>query len=49
MMQNAEKLKDNLCEVDNELNENAVVAISNAIRSFKKYKTVVANILREIK
>ena len=36
MMQNAEKLKDNLCEVDNELNENAVVAISNAIRSLEK-------------
>lgn len=36
MMQNAEKLKDNLCEVDNELNKNAVVAISNAIRSLEK-------------
>lgn len=36
MMQNAEKLKDNLYEVDNELNENAVVAISNAIRSLEK-------------
>ena len=36
MMQNAEKLKDNLCEVDNELNENAIVAISNAIRSLEK-------------
>ena len=36
IMQNAEKLKDNLCEVDNELNENAVVAISNAIRSLEK-------------
>ena len=36
IMQNAEKLKDNLCEIDVELNENAVVAISNAIRSLEK-------------
>ena len=36
IMQNAEKLKDNLCEVDNELNENAIVAISSAIRSLEK-------------
>lgn len=36
MMQNAEKLKDNLCEVDNELNENAVVAISNADSQFRE-------------
>ena len=36
MIQNAEKLKDNLCEIDNELNENAIIAISNAIRNLEK-------------
>ena len=36
MMKNAEKLKDNLCEINNELNENAINAISNAIRSLEK-------------
>ena len=36
IMQNAEKLKDNLCEIDNELNENAIIAISSAIRSLEK-------------
>lgn len=36
MMQNAEKLKENLTQIDNELNEVAVTAISNAIRSLEK-------------
>ena len=36
MMQNAEKLKENLTQIDNELNEIAVGAISNAIRSLEK-------------
>lgn len=35
-MQNAEKLKENLAQIDNELNENAIGAISNAIRSLEK-------------
>lgn len=35
-MQNAEKLKENLNQIDNELNENAVTSISNAIRSLEK-------------
>lgn len=33
MMQNAEKLKENLAQIDNELNETAFGAISNSIRS----------------
>ena len=36
MMKNVEKLKDNLCEINNELNENAINAISNAIHSLEK-------------
>ena len=36
MMQNAEKLRNNLCDIDNELNQNAIVAISSAIRSLEK-------------
>ncbi|MCI9246064.1 MAG: DNA repair protein RecN [Clostridia bacterium] len=36
MMQNAEKLKENLAQIDNELNDNAIGAISNAIRSLEK-------------
>lgn len=36
MMQNAEKLKDNLFEIDTNLNENAIIAISNTIRSLEK-------------
>lgn len=36
MMQNAEKLKENLAQIDQELNEVAVGAISNAIRSLEK-------------
>lgn len=36
MMQNAEKLKENLAQIDNELNEVAIGAISNAIRSLEK-------------
>lgn len=36
MMQNAEKLKDNLFEIDTNLNENAIIAISNSIRSLEK-------------
>lgn len=36
IMQNAEKLKDNLCEIDNALNESAIVAISSAIRNLEK-------------
>lgn len=36
MMQNAEKLKENLAQIDHELNEVAVGAISNAIRSLEK-------------
>ena len=36
MMQNAEKLKENLAQIDNELNNNAIGAISNAIRSLEK-------------
>ena len=33
MMQNAEKLKENLCEIDSNLNDNAITAISNAIHN----------------
>jgi len=36
MMQNAEKLKDNLFEIDTNLNENAIIAISDSIRSLEK-------------
>ncbi len=36
IMQNAEKLTENLAQIDEKLNENAVVAISNAIRSLEK-------------
>jgi len=36
MMQNAEKLKENLAQIDEELNEVAIGAISNAIRSLEK-------------
>lgn len=36
MIQNAEKLKENLNIIDGELNENAITAISNAIRSLEK-------------
>lgn len=36
MMQNAEKLKENLAQIDNGLNEVAIGAISNAIRSLEK-------------
>lgn len=36
MMQNAEKLIENLTQIDGELNENAIGAISNAIRSLEK-------------
>lgn len=36
MIQNAEKLKDNLFEIDTNLNENAIIAISNSIRSLEK-------------
>ena len=36
MLQNAEKLKENLSQIDEELNENAVGAISNAIRCLEK-------------
>lgn len=36
MMQNAEKLKDNLFEIDTNLNENAIIAISNSIRNLEK-------------
>ncbi len=36
IMQNAEKLKENLSQIDEELNEVAVGAISNAIRSLEK-------------
>ena len=35
-MQNAEKLKANLAQIDVELNENAISAISNAIRALEK-------------
>lgn len=35
-MQNAEKLKENLNQIDNELNENVVTSISNAIRSLER-------------
>ncbi len=35
-MQNAEKLKANLSQIDVELNENAISAISNAIRALEK-------------
>lgn len=35
-MQNAEKLKENLTQIDEELNETAIGAISNAIRSLEK-------------
>ena len=35
-MQNAEKLKANLSQIDLELNENAISAISNAIRALEK-------------
>lgn len=35
-MQNSEKLKENLSEIDICLNENAIAAISNAIRSLEK-------------
>lgn len=36
MIQNAEKLKENLNIIDGELNENAITAISNAIRNLEK-------------
>ena len=36
MMQNAEKLKENLCEIDSNLNDNAITAISNAIHNLEK-------------
>ena len=36
MMQNEEKLKENLSQIDIELNENAIGAISNSIRSLEK-------------
>lgn len=36
MMQNAEKLKENLEQIDNELSNNAVGAISSAIRSLER-------------
>ena len=36
MMQNAEKLKENLAQIDEELNEVAIGSISNAIRSLEK-------------
>lgn len=36
MMQNAEKLKQNLSQIDIALNENAIIAISEAIRSLEK-------------
>lgn len=36
LMQNAEKVKTNLCEIDNALNENAIVSISSAIRNLEK-------------
>lgn len=36
IMQNAEKLRENLSQIDGELNENAITAISNAIRSLEK-------------
>lgn len=36
IMQNAEKLKENLCEIDNYLSENAITAISSAIRNLEK-------------
>ncbi len=36
IMQNAEKLKDNLCQIDNALNESAIVAINSAIRNLEK-------------
>ena len=35
-MQNAEKLKENLSQIDIELNENAISAISNSIRNLEK-------------
>ena len=35
IMQNAEKLRENLSQIDGELNENAITAISNAIRSLE--------------
>lgn len=35
-IQNAEKLKENLSQIDEELNETAIGAISNAIRSLEK-------------
>lgn len=46
MMQNAEKLKDNLFEIDTNLNENAIIAISNSIRSLEKYKIVGKSIVK---
>ena len=36
MMQNAEKLKEKLCEIDSNLNDNAITAISNAIHNLEK-------------
>ena len=36
IIQNAEKLKENLSQIDMELNENAIGAISNSIRSLEK-------------
>lgn len=46
MMQNAEKLKENLCEIDSNLNDNAITAISNAIHNLEKYRTVEKNITK---
>jgi len=36
IMKNSEKLKDNLNKIDVELNENAIISISNAIRALEK-------------